>query len=98
MKSCYLHLVLAVAGLMVAQNWSSLVDVLARITTKAGLRGLPRSHSGSFGSGGVPDGSCALARTPAHSMAKPLSATEARRSAAHEHHQWKYWSEASCSA
>ena len=56
--------VLAVAGLMMAQNWSSTVDVLgAHNNNGRGCAGCHQPHSGSFGSGqkgGADAGSYAL--------------------------------------
>src|SRR5215472_8372384 len=47
-----LMFVLAVAGLMMAQNWSSSVDVLgAHNNGGRGCAGCHQPHSGSFGSG-----------------------------------------------
>jgi hypothetical protein len=56
--------ILAVAGLMMAQNWSSTIDVLGAHNNQGrGCAGCHAPHSGSFGSGhgGAPDaGSYAL--------------------------------------
>ena len=73
--------VLAVSGLMMAQNWSSTVDVLGAHNNQGrGCAGCHAPHSGSFGSGHggapMPVAMHCGDRTPARSMAKPsLSAT-----------------------
>ena len=68
--------VLAVSGLMMAQNWSSTVDVLGAHNNQGrGCAGCHAPHSGSFGSGHggkgpTPAAMHCGARTPAHCMAR----------------------------